>query len=161
MIECVENKEDAMKLVNFDHSFSIYKPTYEEVCAASSICPNISELKVTNFVIIFIFIYYNNIIWDTKVNTNDESLPLFSILDKVENATVELDGDIKSGMEMWLTNSGPRLRSIDLTTTTDITWKQLVHVAECCTNMRRFKYTGQNLIWDQGAFSGLSKFVIL
>jgi hypothetical protein len=84
---------------------------------------------------------------------------LFSILDKVENATVELDGDIKSGMEMWLTNSGPRMRSIDLTTTTDITWKQLVHVAECCTNMRRFKYTGQNLIWDQGAFSGLLRLI--
>jgi hypothetical protein len=46
MIECVENKEEAMKLINFDHSFSIYKPTYEEVCAASTICPNITELKV-------------------------------------------------------------------------------------------------------------------
>jgi hypothetical protein len=51
MIECVENKEDTMKLVNFDHSFSIYKPTYEEVCAASSICPNISELKVLHLLI--------------------------------------------------------------------------------------------------------------
>jgi len=88
------------------------------------------------------------------VNTNDESLPLFSVLDKVERAVVELDGEMKSGAEMWLTNSGPGLSSIELTTTVDITWKQLVHLAESCTKLKRMKYTGQNLIWDQGAFSG-------
>jgi len=46
MIECIEDKNEAIRLVNFDHSFSIYKPTYEEVCAAASICPQITELKV-------------------------------------------------------------------------------------------------------------------
>ncbi|XP_059475433.1 uncharacterized protein LOC132196659 [Neocloeon triangulifer] len=135
MIESIEHKNRALHLMNFDHSFSIYKPTYEEICAATKICPNITELKV---------------------NTNDESLPLFSVMEKVEHVTVELDGELKSGTEMWLQYSGPKFRSVDLTVGHDITWKQLVHLAENCTNLRKLKFTGQNLIWDQGAFSEIN-----
>lgn len=127
VIEHIKSKQ--LPLTNFDQSYYIYTPSYEQVATISRICPEITSLRLY---------------------VSDSSLPHFSLLEKVQKVDVELDGPAGSGLDAWLACTGSSITTLNLTFES-LTWQQLEMICRQCPGLRNMRLLGSELVWDEGA----------